>query len=152
MGRSHVVAASILSAALLWSGIAAAKFNISMGSLSADGQEVRNLSCSLDGGGLFAAVAVVGALAKQKSGLDACAPQGAAFTVQFTFADGGAKEAKVLAGTAKGKEACVSHALTRIRTDLSGQCTAVVLVGSAEAARKAADTLAPAVAKDSGKK
>lgn len=152
MGRSHVVAASLLSAALLWSGIAAAKFNISMGSLSADGQEVRNLSCSLDGGGLFAAITVVGTLAKQKSALDACAPQGAAFNVQFTFADGGAKEAKVLASSAKGKEACVSRALTRIHTDLSGQCTAVILVGNAEAARKAADTLAPADAKDAGKK
>ena len=113
MLRSRALIASGLTAALLWSGIAAAKLNISLGSLSADGQEVRNLSCELDSGGLFAGLAVVSALAKQKRALDACAPEGAAFSVQFTFAGGGAKEAKVLASSVKGKDACVSRALGR---------------------------------------
>lgn len=147
MRRLHAAAASLLTAVVLWSGSAAAKFNLSMGNLTADGQEVRNLSCALDGGGLLAAITVVSTLAKQKSALSACAPQGAAFTVQFTFADGGAKEAKVLASSAKGKEACVSRALTRLRTELSGSCTAVILVGDAAAARRAADGLASPDAK-----
>lgn len=148
MLRSRALIAAGLTAALLWSGIAAAKLNISLGSLSADGQEVRNLSCELDSGGLFAGIAVVSALAKQKRALDACAPEGAAFSVQFTFVGGGAKEAKVLASSAKGKDACVSRALGRLRTDLVGSCTAIVLAGNAAAARKAADGMAPPESKE----
>lgn len=148
MLRSRALFAGGLTAVLLWGSVAAAKFNISLGSLSADGQEVRNLSCSLDSGGLFAGLAVVGTLAKQKRALDACAPEGAAFSVQFTFADGGAKQAKVLASSAKGKDACVSRALSRLRTDLVGTCSAIILAGNSTAARKAADGLAPPEAKD----
>lgn len=148
MSRSRALFAGGLTAVLLWSSAAAAKFNISLGSLSADGQEVRNLSCSLDSGGLFAGLAVVGTLAKQKRALDACAPEGAAFSVQFTFADGGAKQAKVLASSGKSKEACVSRALSRLRTELVGTCSAIILTGNPTAARKAADGLAPPESKD----
>ena len=128
---------------LLGSGLAAAKMNINVSSLSADGQEVRNLSCALESGGLFASVAVVGALAKQKSALSACAPQGAAFSVQLTFAGGGSKGAKVVSSTDKAKESCVARALSNLHTDLEGTCNAIILTGNPAAANKAADTLAP---------
>jgi hypothetical protein len=136
-----------LTTVLLGSGLAAAKMNISVSNLSADGQEVHNLNCELSKGGLFASVAVVGTLAKQKAALSACAPDGAAFSVQLTFADGGAKEAKVLASSQKAKEACVARALSHLRTDLEGTCTAIILTGNSAAARKAAKGLAPADSK-----
>jgi len=147
MLRSSRFLTGLATTALLGSGLAMAKMNINVSSLSADGQEVRNLNCDLEKGGLFASVAVVGTLAKQKSALDACAPEGQAFSVQLTFADGGAKEAKVLTSSKKAKDACVARALSHLRTDLEGTCTAIILTGNSAAAGKAAESLAPSVSK-----
>ena len=63
---------------MLLGGTAAAKLSFNVAQLSADGQEVRNLTCELESGGLFGAIAVVSTLAKQKQALDACASEGAA--------------------------------------------------------------------------
>src|SRR5262249_47731558 len=108
----------------------------------ADGQAVRNLSCELDGGSMLAVLQVVGTLAKQKRALDACAPAGAAFQVKWTWSAGKAHDVEVLASTTPAKSACVAKALKLTRSELSGACDAIVLVGKPTAAEKAADTLA----------
>ena len=102
---------------------------ITMGSISADGLELRDLSCELDGGGLFGGLAVVGALAKQKPAIDACAPDGATFGVDFAF-HGGRTTAKVATGGETSQRACVQRALARVHAPLEGRCTAKLLAGS----------------------
>ena len=53
----------------MWSSAVAAT-KLSVGSLSVDGQEVRQLSCEMAEGGLLATVTIVATLAKSKQALD----------------------------------------------------------------------------------
>lgn len=115
--------------------------SVSVGSLTADGQTVRNLSCELQSGGMLAVIQVVGTLAKQKRTLDACAPAGGAFQVKWAWAGGKAKDVEVLKSSASSKSACVAKALKLTHTDLAGTCQALVLVGKPAGADKAADAL-----------
>lgn len=114
---------------------------VRVGSLSADGLEVKDLSCKLKAGGLFAGLMVVGALAKSKKALDACAPQGAAFATDVVFAGGKIASAQVKASSDPAKSACVSRVLEKTRTDLGGTCSLVLLVGKPDRARQAAAAL-----------
>lgn len=138
----------LLGASLLLGGTAAAKLSFNVAQLSADGQEVRNLTCELESGGLFGTIAVVSTLAKQKQALDACAPEGAAFSVKWNFAKGKVDSIKFLSSTKKDKEACVAAALQLVRTDLGGTCTAIILTGKQAGAHAAAETLAPSQKSD----
>ncbi len=131
-----------MSVLALLVGTAQADVQVSVSELTVDGLQVRSLKCTLDKGGLLAAATVVGSLAQQDSALDACSPEGAAFSVQWTWGD--ASEVSVLASSRPEANACIQAALKTTTSSLNGQCTAVVLVGDeAAAAAAAATTLSP---------
>ncbi|MFT4975183.1 MAG: hypothetical protein ACI8S6_001070 [Myxococcota bacterium] len=119
--------------------IAQADVSVSIDEISVDGMAIRQLSCQLERGGLFASAMVVGALSAQKAGLDACAPQGAAFTVSWTWAEG--TTVASVAGSVPDKEACIRAALLPIQPPTRGQCVALILTGEPTAAAAAADQL-----------
>jgi hypothetical protein len=116
-----------MSVLALFLGVAAAEVQVS------------SLECVLDKGGLLAAATVVGALAKQQSELDACTPEGAAFAVRWTW--GAVRDAAVIASSRPAADACIQSILQTTTSALSGQCTAVVLVGEPAAAAAAAAQL-----------
>lgn len=122
-------------------GEASARASISVSAMDVDGQAVRDLACQIDNGGMFAVMGVVGTVAKQKKALDACAPAGAAFRVAWTWAGGKATRVDVLAASDKAKSACIQKALQLTTTDTNGDCRAVLLVGDAAAAKRAATKL-----------
>ncbi len=109
--------------------------------MTVDGLEVRNLSCTLKQGGMFALMSLVGALAKEKKALDACAPTGAAFAVEWAFSGGTVSAAKVARASVDGKAGCVEKALKAQKPTDAGTCTALVLTGTPAEAQKAADKL-----------
>lgn len=122
-------------------GEASARASINVSSMDVDGQAVRDLACEIDNGGVFAVMGVVGTIAKQKKALDACAPAGAAFRVSWTWAGGKATRVDVLAASDATKSACVQKALQLTTTNTNGDCRAVLLVGDATAAKRAATKL-----------
>lgn len=120
-------------------GMALANTTVQVGSMSADGLEIRDLDCSLESGGLFASALVVASLAEHKDALDACAPQGGAFAASWSWGAGSTSE--VSSGVPESGNRCVQKALQATQTDLKGQCTAVVLVGEPEGALAAYQAL-----------
>ena len=132
----------VIVAAVLLLGVSAqADTNVTVGKMTVDGQEVRELKCSLKNAGFLAVATVVGALAKQKKALDACVPGGAAFQVEWKWDGGKAKDVTVIQSSAKGKSKCVAAAVAKTTATAEGACSAIVLVGKSEAAGKAADGL-----------
>jgi hypothetical protein len=138
---------AILSWALVGNAAAGTKLNVA--SLSADGQEVRQLSCDLEEGGFTATFVVVGTLAKQKAALDRCAPKGAAFATSFTWRGGATSNVKVTGTTTAQQNSCVSRVLAQIAPPTEGSCSLILLVGDPKGAQAAAAALAgkPAPAK-----
>jgi hypothetical protein len=137
---------------LLLGGLVSARTTIKAGTITIDGQTVRQLACEVEKGGLFATMAVVGTIRKQKKVLDACAPRGAAFRMKWTWPEGkSASAVEVVLASDPGLAACVVKAIQLTRGDVVvGECQATVLVGDAAGAAKAADALAapaPAAAK-----
>lgn len=135
-GRSVLIAAGCMVAL----GIAHAGAKVNIGSMTADGQEVRNLSCNLESGGFFAGITIVGGLAKQKKAFDACAKDGAAFKVEWKWDGSKTKDLKVSGGT-DAQNACISKAFSAIDGPVKGSCSAVLLAGKKDKAQKAADAL-----------
>ena len=117
-------------------GVAQAEVQVSVAEMSVDGLAVRALECTLDKGGFLAAATVVASLAQQDAALDACAPEGAAFAVKWTWGSGA--EAAVTASSKAAASDCIQAALTSTSSALNGQCTAVILVGDEAAAAAAA--------------
>ena len=135
----------LLGTLVLLIGLARADATVAVDTLSVDGLEVRALQCRLESGGLFASAMVVGALSKQKPALDACAPQGAAFRIGWTWAGGGTT-VRTITGSAPDKTDCISAVLKTIQAPSGGACEAVLLVGQPAAAAAAAEALPPAPA------
>ncbi len=132
----------IVAAVLALAGIAGADTNVTVGKMTVDGQEVRELKCTLKKGGFFAMAQVVGALSKQKKALDACHPGGAAFLAEWKWdGSGKARDVTVVKSSAKAKNKCVVAALGKTKATTEGTRSAIVLVGKAEAAGTAADDL-----------
>jgi hypothetical protein len=131
----------IVAAVLVFAATATAQTNVTVGKMTVDGQEVRELKCSLKNAGFLAVATVVGALAKQKKALDACVPAGAAFRVEWKWDGGKAKDVSVVKSSATGKNKCFAAAVAKATSTAEGTCSAIVLVGKAEAAGKAADGL-----------
>ncbi|MBI5481600.1 MAG: hypothetical protein HY906_22275 [Deltaproteobacteria bacterium] len=73
--------------------------------------------------------------------LDACVPGGAAFKVEWKWDGGKAKDVVVAKSSAKGNDKCVVAAVAKTKAATDGSCSATILVGKSEAARKAADSL-----------
>lgn len=132
----------MLLLALALSSPAQAATHITVGSLTVDGLNVRELDCTLEGGGLLAQIVVVGGLATQRQALDACAPEGAAFKVGWTWAEGVTSKVTVDDGPDKARS-CVAAAVGAVEAPMAGRCSAVLLVGDLSAAEAA---LAPAPA------
>lgn len=120
-------------------GMALANTTVQVGSMSADGLEIRDLDCSLESGGLFASALVVASLAEHKDALDACAPTGGAYAASWSW--GAGSFAEVSKGVPESGNSCVQKALQATQTDLKGRCTAVVLVGDPEGALSAYQAL-----------
>jgi hypothetical protein len=120
--------------------------SLSVASLSVDGLELRDLTCTLERQILLGPVTVAAALASQKPALDACGPEGQAFRVAFRWT--GEAAVAVEAGTgAPAASACVQKVLAAVAPPVAGVCTIVVLTGPKEAAEAARTKLTPAPAK-----
>lgn len=103
--------------------------NLSIGSISADGFEMKDIACkSEDAGGLGGLVlgpALAGVLSKKKAQLRACSPKGGEARVRFVMDAG-----KVLSAEAKAEtpqiEACVIKVVKSVQAPLGGTCAATL--------------------------
>lgn len=109
--------------------------------LSADGVTVRSLSCDLNSGGFLALLGVVASIAPQKTALDACAPAGAAYEVNWKWEGGKTGAVTVGRSTLPAANGCVQKALQATTSGVDGSCKAILLVGKAEVAAAAAEGL-----------
>lgn len=97
-------------------------------SMTVNGLKVKDLRCTLKSGGLFASAAVVGALAKQKKALRACAKgKKARPRVRWRFSGGRATSIEA-SGKRKAVAACVKRAFRRVRAKVSGRCAATLVL------------------------
>lgn len=110
--------------------LAQAETTVAIDDISVDGLKVQALRCTLDRGGLLASAMVVGALAAEKTAIDACAPKGTeALTVQWTW------DASTTVTHVDGAEVtpkhCLYKALRPIQPPSKGTCTATVVTSAA---------------------
>lgn len=118
--------------------------DLNVGSLSVDGLEVRELHCTMENVNFLSGMQTVAALSARKADFDACAPEGAAFTVKWTWGDKGTSNVAVVSSSKPAANACVQKALVKASSDLRGSCDAMILAGDPTAAAAAAATLRPA--------
>jgi len=132
------------SVVLPWTlSLAIAGVNVNVSDLTVDGLTLKNLSCSLDSGGLFASALVVGALAKEKKALDACVPAGAAVELEWTWSGGKASKAEAKRASVVKKASCVTSVVMAVPAPANGTCRATVLVGEPTAAAAAVEQMKP---------
>jgi hypothetical protein len=117
---------------------AESKSKLNISSMTANGQEVQKLSCQLADLGLFTGMTLVAAIAEQKQALDACAPNGAAFLITWTWDGKTTTHAQVVDSSNAKAAACVTGVFKKLTSTLSGDCRAIVLVGENGAAKQAA--------------
>jgi hypothetical protein len=106
---------------------AAASANVTMNGVTADGLKAKELSCHA-GGGIFAGTAIVGALAKQKAALAACAKSGEDVRIHFEMAGGKASDVRVAASTPEIAR-CVADAVSAAAIPDKGECVLTLHVG-----------------------
>ena len=121
----------------LWSAPALAGTSVTLSSMSVNGMELRDVTCELTTGGMFASMAVTAEIANQKPAYDACRPEGGAFSMSWTWADGKTTDATVKASSHEPANGCMITALSAIESSQSGTCTATLLVGDAAGAASA---------------
>lgn len=126
---------------LLTSSVVRADTTVNVEKLSVNGQEIRHLKCVLKNADFFASMIVAAGVAAEKKALDACAPEGAAFRVEWKWKGGKASDVKVTAASAEKAKACVVKALGQT-TATDADCSAVILVGELKGAEKAAEKAA----------
>ncbi len=100
---------------------------LTIGSLTADGFTIKNLSCELTDGGLGALLAgptIAAALGSKKAALKKCSPQGEEARVWFQM-QGGKTDGKAKASSA-AVEACVVKVLKTVPAVSEGTCVASV--------------------------
>lgn len=108
--------------------------NLRVGSIAADGLELRDVACAVDDGPpMLGALVVVASLAKQHRAIDKCAPKGQAFAATWTFTRGKVKQPVVTGGSASAN-ACVARAIAKAIAPFEARCGAFVLAGKPEAA------------------
>jgi hypothetical protein len=115
--------------------------NLSMGDASADGQRLSRLSCAASKMPLMGSIALVGAIAKHKAALDACAPTGDAAVVTWRVDGGKAVDVKVAGTASTATDTCISEAFARTEGAFDATCAAVLLVGAEAGADAAAAAL-----------
>lgn len=103
-------------------------------------QELRALECTVAEGGFLAGPAVVASLAGRKAALDACASDGAALRVRWTW-DGEASADIVAEDGSADLARCVEDALQAVPKAIDGSCEAVLLIGERSGAEQAAASL-----------
>jgi 2-oxoglutarate dehydrogenase E2 component (dihydrolipoamide succinyltransferase) len=84
--------------------------NLTMGSAAADGLEATDLRCKTSGQ-MFAGMAIIGSLAKQKGALDACAPKGEAVRVHFVADGAKVSDVRVAGASDPAVARCVADAV-----------------------------------------
>lgn len=126
---------------LLLIGAAVAGTNLSIEELSVNGVEMQQLRCDLSSGGFFAGAAVVGSFAEQKAAIDACAPQGAAARLKWTWNPAEPVKLEVVHSSTASINRCLVDALQKISPSVQGACTGVLLIGENAAAKTAAAAL-----------
>lgn len=115
--------------------------NLEMGETEVNGQRLSTLRCSGVKRPLLGGMAIIGAVAKEKSALDACAPEGDAAVATWT-SEAGPLQALEVAGSGSGKtDACIEKALAKVSSPFAATCAAIVLVGNATGADAAAKAL-----------
>ena len=102
--------------------------NVSAGSMTVDGLEVRDLQCAVEGGALLGTMAIAASLAERKKSLDRCAPSGQAFVVHWRFAGGKTRDVEVRGGSEKASR-CASKAIAGAKAVMPARCGAIVLAG-----------------------
>ncbi|TVQ91645.1 MAG: hypothetical protein EA397_08520 [Deltaproteobacteria bacterium] len=141
LGRSmrHLLLAAALVGAS-FGGPASANSEVNVSSLTADGMTVHDLNCTLSrGGGLFAGIAIVGAIASKKDALHACAPEGGAARVSVVWGD---DDRTRILKTSPGVQAdCVRKAVRATAAPAQGRCEFTALLGPDEQAKAAAGEL-----------
>ncbi|PRQ03438.1 hypothetical protein ENSA5_15990 [Enhygromyxa salina] len=95
---------------------------------SKDGFEARDFHCSFDWPTRHAARYIAAGLADEDAALDACAPEGAAVEVEWSYAGGPTQNISVSAESSKIAN-CVTTAMTKVRAGVEGDCSAILLIG-----------------------
>jgi len=103
--------------------------NLHVGSMTADGLTIDDLSCKADGLGLFGALVVVGSLSKHKKALDACSAGGDRARVEWAAAAGKMSQVKVKAKT-PAVEKCLTKVLASAPAPFEGTCAATLVLGA----------------------
>jgi hypothetical protein len=105
---------------------AVAGANLGVGSLTADGLTLNDVSCRADGLGFLGSVVIAGSLAKKKAALDACA-RGKSPRVRWSFA-GNRVTAVSAAGVDDKAVACLKKALVGAAAPGEGECAATLVL------------------------
>lgn len=128
---------------IAYSAPASAGMSLNVESMTVDGLEIRDLSCEITSGGLFASAEIASGLAKQKASFDQCvAPAGAAFRMQWSVAGGPATGTTVLQSTAPAADKCMVAAFAAVSSTSVASCEGTILAGDATQAAAAAVQLA----------
>jgi hypothetical protein len=114
---------------------------LSVNRITVKGQEVRGLECRLESKAQVAATAIVAALAQEKKALDACDPQGGAYTVTLSWSRGKRRASKVRRASNRKAKRCISKLLRNVNPAVEGSCRATILVGDSKGADQAARSL-----------
>jgi len=110
--------------------------------IEVEGLQMRDMACEFgEGADAFAMVEVVALVSDAKAALDACAPDGAAVRIAFDWRGDGAP--RVVESSAPSSNACVEAAFHELGRPMQASCTAIVVIGDAEGAAKAADAMYP---------
>lgn len=117
-----------------------AAMTIQMDSITADGVELRDLSCEVEQGGFLAPTLVVAALASHKAAIDACAPAGAAFSLKWNWTTS-TPTVEVADSSDRARDACVADVVRKAEAPVVGTCSAILLAGEPTAAANAATVL-----------
>lgn len=120
----------------------AADSSIQVPSTTVLDQELRDLSCTLSQGEFLAGPAVVASLAGRKATLDACASDGAALRVLWTWNGTDSASIQVKDASSPALSGCVEAAMQAVPQAIEGRCEGVLLLGDPQAAEQAAARLA----------
>lgn len=127
---------------MLWIAAALAGSEVSIGSMTVNGLEMRDVSCTLQGFDFTWMLKLQQALADSKTAGDACVPEGAAVRVRWDW-KGRATAAPSLVKTSANpkQQKCLAKVLTLEAAPLDATCELTLLYGEPEAARTAAEAL-----------
>lgn len=127
---------------MLWMALAWGGSDVSIESMTVDGLEIRDVSCSLQGFSFTWMVELQQSLAASKKPGDACVPKGAAVRVRWNWQGRATAKPQVVKSTATSEQQqCLSRVLTLETAPLDATCELTLLYGEPTAARAAAEKL-----------